>query len=159
MERCTALLTIRLVLRAALAGDFLSVIPRRTMRGLNLIASYCGQTSHFPLRVKFRWIIFIAKLTAYRCFAIHDRRSMWSACHPSLFRPGLLLRPSTPLNNPPTLLLLSTALSHIHLFLVRLPFSFFSHSQFLSQLFLLLSRHALRKRWQRRHGRGLVRAC
>ena len=91
---------------------------------------------------------FIAKLTVSRCFAIHDRRSMWSACHLCLFRPGLLLRPSTPLNNPPTLLLLSTALLHIHLFLVRLPSSFFSHSQLLSQSFSL-SRHAFRKRWQR----------
>ena len=43
---------------------------------------------------------FIAKLTVSRCFAIHDRRSTWSACHPGLFRPGSLLRPSTPLNTP-----------------------------------------------------------
>ena len=91
---------------------------------LNLIASYCGQTSHFSFSVKSPWIIFIAKLTVSRCFAIHDRRSMWSACHPCLFRPGLLLRPSTPLNNPVSRLLLSTALLRLHLFLVRLPSSF-----------------------------------
>ena len=69
---------------------------------------------------------FIAKLAVSRCFAINDRRSTWSACHPCLFRPGLLLRPSTPLNNLPTLLLLATALFHfhLHLSLVHLPPSF-----------------------------------
>ena len=43
-----------------------------------------------------------------------------------LFRSGFLLRPSTPLNNPPTLLLLATAPFHfrLHLSLVHLPPSF-----------------------------------
>ena len=101
------------------------------------MASYCGQTSHFPLSVKFPWLMFIAKLTVSRCFAIHDRCSMWSASYPFLYKPGFLLRPSTPLNNPPTLLPLSTALFHVHLFLVRLSSSLFSHSQLLSQSFSL----------------------
>ena len=54
-----------------------------------------------------------------------------------LFRPGLLALPSTPLNNPPTLPLLATALFHIHPPLVRLSSSFFFHSQLLSQPFFL----------------------
>ena len=68
----------------------------------------------------------IAKLTVSRCFAIHDRRSMWSACHPCLSRPGLVVCPSTPLDHPSSRLLLSTAFlqRQLHLFLVRLPFSF-----------------------------------
>ena len=101
---------------------------------------------------------FIAKLAVSRCFAIHDRRSTWSACHPGLFRPGLPARPSTPLNNPSLCLLLSTALLHLHLFLARLSSSFFIHSRLLSQSFSL-SRHAFHERRQQRHGRGLVRAC
>ena len=134
------------------------MISRRTMRA-PLIDSIILR-SNFTLFLECENLPdhFIAKLAVSRCFAIHDRRSTWSACHPCLFRPGLFLRPSTPLNNPPTLPLLDTALFHIHLPLVRLPPSFFSHSQLLSKPFSFL-RHVFHERWQPRLGRGLVRAC
>ena len=101
---------------------------------------------------------FIAKLTVSRCFAIHDRRSTWSACHPGLFRPGSLLRPSTPLNTSLKLLLSATALLRfrLHLSLVHLSSSF-SDTQLLSQPLSFL-RYACYQRWQPRLGRGLVRA-
>ena len=126
VERCVALLAIRRVQRVA---HIWSEAFRPRFHGapcvrLNSIASHCGQTSHFSLSVKSPWIIFIAKLIVSQCFAIHDRRSMWSACYPCLLRPGLLPRPSTPLNNPSTRFLLSTAFLHLHLFLIRLPSSF-----------------------------------
>ena len=141
-----------------LVGAFPSMISRRTMRAPPIDRIILRSNFTLFLECENLSDHFIAKLAVSQWFAIHDRRSTWSACHPGLFRPGLLLRPSTPLNNPPTLPLLATALSHIHLPLLCLPSSFFSHSQLLSQPFSLL-RYAFHERWQPRLGRGLVRAC
>ena len=134
------------------------MISRRTMRAPKIDGIILRSNFTLFLECENPPGHFIAKLAVYRCFAIHDRRSTWSACHPGLIRPGLLARPSDPLNNPFLRLLLSTALLQIHLPLVRLPSSFFSHSQLLSQSLSLL-RHAFHERWQPRLGCGLVRAC
>ena len=90
---------------AHLVGGFPSIASRRTMRAppidriiLRSIFTLFFECENLPDH-------FIAKSTVSRCFAIHDRRSTWSACHPGLFRPGLLLRPSTPLNTPLNLFL------------------------------------------------------
>ena len=85
---------------AYLVGSFPSMISRRTMRAPSIDRIILR--SNFTLFLEYENLSdhFNVKLAVSRCFAIHDRRSKWSACHPGLFRPGLLLRPSTPLNNP-----------------------------------------------------------
>ena len=111
------------------------MISRRTMRAPQIDRIILRSNFTLSLECENPPDHFIAKLAVSRCLAIHDRRSMWSAFNPGLFRPGLLVRPSTPLNNPSSHLLLSTALLHsgvspvesdfhLHLFLVRLPSPF-----------------------------------
>ena len=122
---------------AYLVGGFPSMTSRRTMRAPPIDRIILRSNFTLFLECENLPDHFIAKLAVSRCFAIHDRRSTWSAYHPCLFRPGSFLRPSTPLNTPLTLLLLATASP---------PFSpspiprassssFFSHSQLLFRPF------------------------
>ena len=144
---------------AYLVEGFPSMTSRRTMRAPPIDRIILRSNSTLFLEFENLPDHFIAKLAVSRCFGIHDRRSTWSACHPGLFRPGLFLRPSTPLNTPLTLLLLATAsppfppspIPRASFLLFLLPFSA-SFPAFLLRL------HAFPERWQLRLGRGLVRA-